>query len=311
MAKVKNSGDLLAKGVVVDFFVTEYSAGDGPWVPIGTDTRDIPPNTVVEFTAGWNPAKDGHHCIIVRIRLYQDPGNLAVVDQNIYNNEARSNYTQFVSKSASPSTRVGATVLLANPFAAPARVFADVKKSHPQHRVFIDHQWLRVAGKAQRPIQVWDEALWGTREWDILPGEPKSKRTPTLLWEVPNHLSITGWAERPFEADCGARTLSGGVGIRVSAGRATTIRMRAATRGYVAGQVRFVDNGAGVNTGGTVLIEVRHMSDRYFTLTAEVGQDGLFGHDFANPFGDGTKTVEVHYLGSYSAAPCTTGPLPV
>jgi M6 family metalloprotease-like protein len=310
VAKVKNAGDLLAKGVVVDFFVTEYSAGDGPWVPLGNSTKDVPPGAVVEFTAEWNPATDSHYCIIVRIRLYQDPGNLAVVDQNIYNNEARSNYTQFVSASASPSTRVGTTVLLANPFDESARVFADVKKTHPQHRVFISHQWLRVAGKGQQPIQVWDEALWGTREWDLLPGDPKTKRTPTALWEMPNRLSVSGWAERPFEADCGALTLTGGVGMRVSAGRATAIRVRAAKRNYVAGQVYYVDTGNGVTNGGTVLIEVRNSAGRYFTLATEIGPDGTFGRDFNNPYGDATKTVEASYLGAYSAAPCSTGPIP-
>lgn len=142
VAKVRNAGDLLARGVVVDFFVTEYSAGDGPWVLLGSDTKDVGPGATVEFTAGWSPPADEHrqYCVIVRIRLYQDPANLAIVDQNIYNNEARSNYTRFVSASASPSTRVGAMVLLANPFGESAHVHADVKKTHPQHRVFIDHQ---------------------------------------------------------------------------------------------------------------------------------------------------------------------------
>ena len=110
VAKVKNSGDLLAKGVVVDFFVTEYSSGDGPWIPLGNVSHDVAANTTEEFAVGWAPdAADGkHYCIIVRIRLYQDPGNLAIVDNNIYNNEARSNYTQFISASSSPSSRVSA-----------------------------------------------------------------------------------------------------------------------------------------------------------------------------------------------------------
>lgn len=311
VAKVRNSGDLLAKGVVVDFFVTEYTAGDGPWVPLGNDTRDVAPGAVTEFTALWSPsaAPDKHYCVIVRIRLYQDPANLAVVDQNIYNNEARSNYTGFVSASASPSSRVGCEVLLANPFAESTHVFADVKKTHPQHRVFVDHQWLRIPGRGRRPIRVWDEALWGTPEWGLVAKE--HQRSPSFLWEVPNRLSIAGWAERPFEADCGAQTLTGGVGMRIDAGRATQIRIRAAKRNYVAGQVVFVDNGAPVESGGTILIEVSAGSGKYFTLTTEVGQSGAFSRDFNNPFGEDTKTIELHYLGSYSAAPCDTGPLPV
>ena len=311
VAKVRNAGDLLAKGVVVDFFVTEYSSGDGPWVPLGTDTHDVVPGATVEFSVGWNPsAADGkHYCVIVRIRLYQDPGNLAVVDQNIYNNEARSNYTKFVSASASPSSRVGTTVLLANPYADSTHVYADVKQTHPQHRVFIDHRWLRVAGKDARHVQVWDEALWGTPEWHLI-SEGQNRREPTYLWEVPNQVSIAGWAVRPFEADCGAMTLTGGAGIRVDAGRATKIELRAVKQNYVTGRVSYVDNSTPV-TNGTVLIEVSAGGGKFFTVSDDVRTDGTFGMDFNNAFGDKTKWIEVHFLGAYSAAPCTTGPRPL
>lgn len=312
VAKIKNSGDLLAKGVVVDFFVTEYSSGDGPWAPLGSDTQDVGPGATVEFKVGWSPPadEDRHYCVIVRIRLYQDPGNLAVVDQNIYNNEARSNYTSFVSASASPSSRVGAAVLLANPFDRPTNVFAAVKKTHPQHRVFIDHQWLRVAGKGQRSIRVWDEAVWGTPEWKLIADE-REQRVPKQLWEIPNRLSITGWAARPFEADCGARTLTGGVGMKIGAGRATTIKLRAKRPTYVAGEVVFT-NGSSVTAGGAVLIEIRADDGKYFTLATPVDPTGSFGRDFSNPFGtEHTKSIEAHYLGAFSAAPCTTGPIPI
>jgi M6 family metalloprotease-like protein len=309
VAKVRNAGDLLAKGVVVDFFVTEYSSGDGPWVSLGFDTQDVAANATKEFSTGWNPGagEDKHYCVIVRIRLYQDPANLAIVDQNIYNNEARSNYTRFVSASASPSSRVGAQVLLANPFDKSTLVFADVKKSHPQHRVFTDHQWLRVPAKGQRPIQVWDEAIFGTPEWPLV-AETRERRVPTRLWETPNRLSITGYAARPFKADCRSLTLTGGVGMRVDAGRATTIRMRAATPRYVAGEVSFVDNGGPVTAGGKVLIEMRDAGGRYFTFTDQVDPNGTFSiREFPNRFGDATRTIEVHYLGTFGAAPCTTG----
>jgi M6 family metalloprotease-like protein len=310
VAKVRNSGDLLAKSVVVDFFVTEYTTGDGPWASLGLDTKDIAPGAVAEFTASWNPGSqdDRHYCIIVRIRLYQDPGNLAVIDQNIYNNEARSNYTQFISASASPSTRAGAKVLLANPFDASTLVFADVKKTHPQHRVFVDHQWLRVAAKGQRAIQVWDEALWGTPEWSLVVRK-REERLPKLLWEVPNRLSVSGWAVRPFRADCGARTLTGGVGMRVDAGRATDIRLRSAKPNFVSGLVTYTDNSDAVKARGTVLIGVSAGPGRYFTVTAELGPDGHFAREFSNEFGTGTISVEAHYLGAVSAAPCTTGPV--
>ena len=91
VAKVRNSGDLPCKGVVVDFFVMEFTTGAGPWWPLGSDTRNIAALTTQEFTAGWSPPSEtGHYCIIVRIRLYQDPNLAGVVETNIYNNEARA-----------------------------------------------------------------------------------------------------------------------------------------------------------------------------------------------------------------------------
>ena len=308
---MKNSGDLLAKGVVVDFFVTEYSSGDGPWIPLGNVSHDIAANTTEEFAVGWAPdAADGkHYCIIVRIRLYQDPGNLAIVDNNIYNNEARSNYTKFISASSSPSSRVGTDVLLANPFDDSTHVYAVVKQTHPQHRVFIEHQWLRVDGHGQRPIKVWDEALYGTPEWDVVQREGHQEG-PSYLWEIPNQVSVAGWATRPFETDCGAQTLTGGVGLRVDAGRATRVEILERSYNYVMGFVEFVDDKTPV-TNGLVLIEVTAAPGKYFTVTTDVHADGRFGTDFNNPFGEDTATVEAHFLGTYSAAPSTSGPVPI
>jgi len=308
VAKVRNSGDLLATGVVVDFFVTEFSSGDGPWMPLGFDTQDIPAQTTVEFSVPWAPSDDddNHYCVIVRIRLYQDPGNLAVVDQNIYNNEARSNYTKFISASASPSSRVGTQVLLANPYAVSTLVHADVRQTHAQHRVFIDHQWRRVPGKAAIPIAVWDEALWGTPDWRYVATAGDKRHEPKYLWEVPNRVSIAGWAVRPFEADCGALTLTGGAALRVDAGRATKIELRALRPTYVAGVVRYLDTGATVK-GGTVLIEIGDGSRHAATVTGEVGVDGAFAVEFRSALGGNISWIEAHFLGAYSAAGCTTG----
>jgi M6 family metalloprotease-like protein len=300
VAKVRNAGDLIATGVVVDFFVTEYTTGDGPWVSLGFDRKDVGPGATVEFSRPWNPSSaDGrHYCVIVRIRLYQAPGNPAIVDQNIYNNEARSNYTSFISASASPSTRVGTSVLLANPFSRSTHVFAEVEQTHPQHRVFLEHQWLRVEGKGLRPVVVFDEAVWGTPEWRYV-GEPGEKR-PGFLWEVPNRVSIEGHAVRPYQTDCGSRILTGGVGIQVGAGRMTAVEIERRKLTYTTGFVRFVDDGSAV-TSGTVLIEVSD-GQRSVTFDTPVGQDGRFGRDYDNPFGERTKWVQAHFLGTYSAA---------
>lgn len=238
VAKVRNGGDLLCKGVVVDFYAIEFTTGDGPMMLLGSDTHDIAPGAVQEFTAGWTPVDSGgHYCIVVRIRLYQDPTVAGVIETNIYNNEARPNYTRFVSASASPSSRAIANIRLANPFDESTLVKAVVHQTHPYHRVYLEHQWLRVPGGASLPVQVFDEALWGFPEAD---GHGEMSE---LLWSRDNEVSVEGWAERPFAADCGAPTLTGGVGIRVGAGRATETRIEEAHFGYAGGVVRFLDGG--------------------------------------------------------------------
>lgn len=311
VAKVKNSGDLLAKGVTVDFYVTEYSAGDGPWIPLGNDKHDVPAGATVEFTTTWAPsAADGrHYCVIVRIRNYRDPANAAIGEQNIYDNEARSNYTKFVSASSSPSTRAGTQVLLGNPFAESTLVHAYVRQTHGQHRVFLEHQWLRVDGKGTRPVGVWDEALYGTPEWDLVSEGDEGER-PNFLWEVPNHVSVTGWARRPFEADCGAQTLTGGVALRVDAGRATRVEFEEQSRDFAIGNVRYQEDGAPV-TSGTVLVELSVEPGKYVTATSDVRNDGTFRVELSNPFGPDARTIEAHFLGAFSAAESTTGSVPV
>lgn len=117
-------------------------------------------------------------------------------------------------------------------------------------------------------------------------------------------------AVRPFEADCGAMTLTGGVGMRVDAGRETRVDLRAVARTYVTGRVTFVDNNAPV-TDGVVLIEMSAGGGKYFTVPANVAADGSFGRDFGNPLGDDAKEAFAHFLGAYGAAPSSVGPGPV
>ena len=175
VAKVRNSGDLLAKGVVVDFFVIEYTTGDGPMVPLGTDVKDIAAGATVEFTTSWVPPADRHYCVVVRIRLYQDPATAGLFETNIFNNEARTNYTRFVSASSSPSTRVTAQIQLANPFDESALVHAVVNSSHPYHRVFVDHRWLRVDGSPT------GRSRSTTRRWRAFPRPTSS--TTSASWD--------------------------------------------------------------------------------------------------------------------------------
>ena len=189
-----------------------------------------------------------------------------------------------------------------------------MEQTHPDHRLFIDHRWVTVPGGGQAPIRVWDEALWGHPEWWSgieTPEEKRRRRSPSHLYEVPNQVSISGWAKRPFEADCGASTLTGGVGLQVAAGRETRIEVGRVNPSYVAGQVVFTDDKSGVTSGGTVLVEVVGPDGKTFTVTTEVRDEGHFGVDFNNEFGEETRFFVLHYLGSYGAAACETDEVPV
>lgn len=300
VAKVRNNGDLLAKGVVVDFFVIEYTTGDGPMVPLGTDVKDIAAGATVEFTTSWVPPVDRHYCVVVRIRLYQDPATAGLFETNIFNNEARTNYTRFVSASSSPSTRVTAQIQLANPFDESALVHAVVNSSHPYHRVFLDHRWLRVDGKSNRPVQVYDEALAGFSEADFVDDE----RVLGLLWKEDNQVTVEGWAERPFLSDCGAPTLTGGAAVRVGSGRATEIEITDAKQTFMGGLVRHVDDGSPVDDG-TVVIVAREVDEFGGHQTADGQLDGgRFAIEFGGHLKGAEQVGEAHFLGSFGAAPC-------
>lgn len=306
VAKVRNNGDILASNVQCDFFVTEFSAGDGPWIPLGSDHHNIAPGATVDFTTDWAPPSGGHYCIIARLPLYQDPVVPAIVETNIFNNEARSNFTRFVSASSSPSTRVGANVALANPYDESTLIRAVVRQRSPMHRVFIDHQWLRVPGKSSRNVTVFDEALAGTPEFETLFGE----RALGELWEVPNLVSVEGWADKPFPADCLTPSLTGGAAIEVAAGRATNIDIEEVGRTFVTGFVRFVDDGSPV-TNGMVLVDIWLAADpgQRMTTTCDVQLNGRYGTEWRSPFPDGEELLlTASYLGSFGAAPSDTDP---
>ncbi|MEV0232736.1 hypothetical protein [Nonomuraea sp. NPDC050786] len=122
---------------------------------------------------------------------------------------------------------------------------------------------------------------------------------------------MAGWAARPFPADCGALTLTGGVSLRVDAGRATAVAIEHAGRTTVSGNVRRIPHGEPV-PAGLVLVAVRGREPgQYFTVTMDVRQDGTFAGDFRNPLGQDAATVEAHYLGAISYAPSECRPEPL
>lgn len=309
VAKVRNHGDLLAVGARCEFFAVELTTGDGPMVWVGGETHDLPPAppastpVPVEFTTEWVPPREGHYCLVVRLPLYQDPALPSIIESNIFNNEARSNYTRFVSASSSPSTRVGGSVQLANPYRVSTLVQAVVRQSSRLHRVYLDHQWLRVPGYGSRSVRVFDEALIGTPEIAYFGSEHALTEE---IWNLPNRISIEGWADTPFESDCRSPTLTGGVSMRVDAARATAIEIDQASRSFVSGRVWLVGSGEAVSTG-LVLVAVHSVDNPTdpFTTTRNVQSDGTFALEFNSRLPDHTDVVlQVEYLGAVGYAPC-------
>jgi M6 family metalloprotease-like protein len=298
VAKVHNYGDFPATGVRAEIFVTEYSAGDGPWVSLGTVTKNVAALAAEEFTVGWNPSADEskHYCIIVRIAAYEDPGNPAIDDTNIFNQEARSNYTRFISASASPSTRVGASVLLSNPYAETTKVTARVRQTHPLHRAFIDHQWLTVDPGTPRAITVLDEALLGTAEWPYENSD--DRRWQKRLWGRPNFVSVDGWARIPQTDDCIGRVPTGGACLSVQAARETRTLLREAWPHGAHGEVEFVDDGTAVPDHGVVLVEIGGDRETWTVTTQTFG--GKFRTEL--PQKAEVRWVIAHYLGGFGAA---------
>jgi M6 family metalloprotease-like protein len=305
VAKVTNHGDLLAVDVRVNFTVLEYTSGhDGPEERLGFDTRDVPPGSTVEFTANerWVPpnTQNRHYCIIVRIRLYEDPVNPLIREQNIYDNEARSNYWTFNSETSSPASRAGTTVQLANLFDDPTEVSANISHTSVDHRIFTTAQYLRVGGKQSRPIQIWDEALLGTPQWN-----EERKKEP--VYQFPNNISIKGYANVPYEADCKTPIATGGAGLSIFVGRATVIKVDHISQADVSGEVTFVDDGS--PAGGKILVEMvpADVEDRREIIGEDLLNSGRFAFKYDRvPRRPRLKAIVVHFLGSVGASPSET-----
>jgi hypothetical protein len=158
-------------------------------------------------------------------------------------------------------------------------------------------------------VQIFDEALYGFPEADRL-----GRDITEELWGKDNKVSIEGWAERPFPADCGAPTLTGGAAISVGAGRATVAEFNNVSLSHATGTVRFLDGSAG-QPGGRVVVVARECDERgnvdpigdRVTADAQVN-NGRFGLEFRRPLDADFGLLQAHYLGDFGAAPSDSEP---
>jgi M6 family metalloprotease-like protein len=220
VAHVRNGGNVAAPGVQVNFFVRNYNVGGAPETFLGSDTRDIPPNTTVEFTTGWTPPTNGHYCIVTRIPLYQTPAPTSIVELTEFNNVAQSNYDRFISPTASPAERRISSIEVGNPFSERTRVFVDVRQTNPLYRTYLEHKWLDLdPGETQR-VEIMFEYV------GALPPTGLAGRGDDLVRElvrVPNEVSLQAFITDPADKTGHVTRVLGGAGVTVVTGQRTDI----------------------------------------------------------------------------------------
>ena len=313
VAKVGNGGNFLAKSVVVNFFVKDFSITNAPEFSIGSETKDVAPGATVEFQANWTPpantpTEDAHYCLVVRIPLFQDPGNPAIVELTELNNVAQSNYTRFISDSASPSSRGISHVVVNNPYPERTRVFVVGQQSMDFYRTYLQHQWVWLSPGETRRIEVMYESLAGDPLFAA-----KIKEIHGRFYEMPNRVSLIGLMENPMDEHLHAPDVAGGANIIVASGRKTKIIDLHLDRDVARGKVITVDDGKGVNHGQMLItIAPDGQARRELTRSGQVFSDGRFtielnlGHDKEAQKLLTAKTLwmRAHYLGGFMWADC-------
>jgi M6 family metalloprotease-like protein len=238
-AFVSNSGTLDANGVVVDFFVCDFGA-NGPLTQVGSSAGgNVARNAQrIPFVcqSPWQPPaaafNGGHWCVVCRIRPYQTAGGRQ--ELSTLNNEARSNYTQFISSTASPASRVGTTFAVHNPYTAATIAYLGVLQDNAAYATFLEHRWVRLAPGELRHVGI---------AFQYLPdGDDTNKK--------PCRVSVGAAIVDPAVGNL--RLLGGGT-VRVLTGRATEVDRITRTTRSLRGRIVAVDNGKPV-TGGNVIV---------------------------------------------------------
>ncbi|TIC87549.1 hypothetical protein E8D34_10575 [Nocardioides sp. GY 10113] len=279
VATVRNNGTVAANGVVVNFYVKNYTLSNAPETFLGSDTRSIPPGGAVEFNATWNAPASGHYCVIARIPLFQDAGT-GIVELTELNNMAQSNYDRFIPSTASPSTRESTTVEVSNPYDEPTYVYLNAGQTNPTYRVLVSHRWLRLKAKQTKRVQVMFE--WApVRGEDRLPDDLGDMNWDEVmkLTQVPNRVGLSAWALHPKDPERHSLGLLGGAMAEVQVGRKVIFEEVDAQDEAVFGRLITTDDAMPV-TGGSVIVTLDPSGDGkpegYRYVDGEVDQEGAF-----------------------------------
>ncbi len=315
VAKVGNGGNFLAKNVPVNFFVKDFSISGAPEFQIGSDRKDVAPGATVEFETEWTPPAntpndDAHYCVVVRIPLFQDPGNPAIVELTELNNIAQSNYTRFISSSASPSTRGMSHVTVNNPYPERTRFWIVGQQSMTFYRTYLAHQWVWLDPGETRRVGVMYESLAGDPLYAA-----RIKEMRGNFYERPNRVSIIGMIENPLDEKLHVADVAGGANIVVASGRRTKIIDLAIDRNVARGRVITVDDGKPVDRGNVVVtVQPDGKARREVSRSGKVFNDGRFTIELNLQREDERHAVltakglrmQVHYLGALMLADCNS-----
>lgn len=284
IAKVKNRGTTDAPKVRVNFFVKNLNVGGGPETFIGSQVRDIAADKTVEFEAKWSPPKKGHYCVDVRIPLYQIPTALSVVELTEHNNVAQTNYTRFISKTASPPTREVTYVDVGNPYDHPIRVYIEAGQSNPLYRTYVQHKWLTLAAKETRRVQVMFEFAPDEATRQDLPLEEHS--------QLPNNVDLMAFSlDREVVPSADSLEVLGGTDIQVVTGRATQFEEPDLGGDTITGSIVCVDNGEPVSSGIVIAsVQVKGTSDEIYATDSV--EDGSYQITLPNDW----EVLELEYL---------------
>lgn len=303
VATYRNRGPVTARNVTVDFYIKDFTVGGAPEVWLGRDTKDVPPDTstpTVEFTTQWLPGNQGHRCIIARTPLYLDTSvTPTIVEVSDANNMAQSNYTRYISASASPAERVRSTVALHNPFPERALVYVMPQLTGPMapfFRVYLAHQSVMLDPGETRRVEVMVESLFGD------PREKESQRLMEKLLRTPANLSLVGYGIPPEAPN--HPVILGGVQVRADTGWATKFEfVEVAGKSVVRGRVAAVGTGKGVP--GQVLVTFHGPDEAIGNTIAVALKDGSFVLEIG-PFVEKLRAekLSLHYPGQAPYTAC-------
>jgi len=300
VAHVTNRGTLSAPGVVVNFFVKDYTVGGAPETFLGFDRKDIAPGATVDFITTWSPPKEGHFCIVVRIDHYQTPTNPSVQEMTDVNNVAQSNYDRFISATGSPASRQVTSVTVGNPYGRPTRIFITPGQSNPLYRTYLEHTWLQLDPGETRAVT----AMFEYAPEPLLVS-PQGKGQIEEYGKVPNRVGLVSYIENPHDSTLHHAFLLSGVQAEVITGRATELQdLKINPPDHVIlGQIVTVDDRTAV-PGGSVIGIFLDKDDKEVYTNAEVAKGTFIVRIPIQNW----KTVEIYYVPLAGFGDCTSGP---